>query len=170
MNRWTIFVALIALFGCAALLPAEAAGEICILVTDSQSQRWNGEFGAPFCDPDSIDGLEFHHLVERDAVQARHQQAIFSKWVDATSINFWSAFGSGETLERVELQFWDTSAQATIFHTIRLEDVVVESIELLDVDPGDGSDRRATERIRLSYRLLTISKGTREAVLQNNRS
>ena len=169
MNRWMILLALAAMFGVGVSLPAEAANEICILVTDSQSQRWNGEFGAPFCDSDSIDGLEFHHLVERDVIQARHQVAIFRKWVDATSVNFWNAFATRETLEKVEIQFWVTGSQTDIFHTVRLENVRVESIELLDVDPSDGSDRRATERIRLSYSLLTIDKDGNEAVLQNDR-
>ena len=171
MSRPLVRFSLTVLLLLAAWLPAQAANEICILVSDSEGTVWNGEFGPVICDGNAIEGLEFHHLVQRDTPQARHQQVIFRKLVDATSIDFWNAFAAGERLQQVDIEFWVFNPNPVVQHRVRLQDVTVESIELLDVEPQDGGPRRdATERIRLSYLTLEISVGTSSTTLQNDRN
>jgi type VI secretion system secreted protein Hcp len=111
----------------------------------------------------TIEGLEFHHLVEvpidpdsGDPVGKRqHQTVIFTKWVEKSSPKLWTAMINNETLTEVLFKFYrpDQHGSEQHYYTVKLENASLVAIEpftpqVLDPDYDEFGDH---ERVRLTY-------------------
>jgi len=172
MNKWILALTL-----CAALCGVTlGAYESCVEVDDGSATNWTSDYPAQQCrDKDTITGLEFHHLMLNDASSGQmtsHENVIFLKELESTSTRFWDAYNNEQILPRVTFWFYapDPAGSGTlvVHHRVSLENVRVLAIELIDVEPTDGSARLPPrERVRLEYGTITIDVDGQSATLAN---
>ncbi len=116
----------------------------------------------------TIQGLEYHHLVEipvdaasgAPAGRPVHQVVIFTKAVDRSTVNLWRAFGDGENLTKVEFMFYRLNPVGTeeLYYKVTLTDAKVVALEPITPHVRDAEFENFPdqERIRLDYRLIKV--------------
>jgi type VI secretion system Hcp family effector len=103
---------------------------------------------------DSIDVLEYHHLMLRpEGSPPEHKEAIFTKAVDRATVNFWQAYDTNEALTVRFEHWWNCVGTWLLVHQVELDGAKIWAIEPAWTSAGGI----ITERIRLRYVQLTLT-------------
>ncbi len=153
------------LFGFFLAVPALAAEDTSVRV-DGVTQGWiqGDSLHTSMGRENTIDGLEYHHLVSTPAGSStqKHEVVIVTKRVDKATPKLWRAYGTRESLT-VTIKFYRPNPNGdgtTQQHfTITLSGARIAGIETIspDVLNAGNSSYMSMERLRFEYSSITTT-------------
>lgn len=140
----------------------QAAMDSCIFIEGAAQGVIIGDGNSSRCSQEII-GHEFHHLVGFDPASGlQHHEVIFTKDVDQSTVNLWTAFDNGELLTTVRFRFYRPDPQGGTdqqYFTVTLSQGKIEAIEpyMGDVQDATLSNLSVRERVRISYGQIRLT-------------